>query len=78
MDRGSVGPGLGRTGVAHSDLDFSEFFRIGNRQVAANCRFGIWFSNRQLDSESETGANIGYVMLWLGCLGLALGKAGKG
>ena len=24
---------------------FNDFFRIGNRQLVASCRFGDWFSN---------------------------------
>ena len=40
-------------------------FRIGNRQLVAGCRFRLCFLNRQLnrqlESESATGAKIGYV-----------------
>ena len=64
---GRVGLGLGRIGVsnADSDLGFTDFFRIGNRQLVAGCRFGLGFLNRQLnrqlESESATGAKIGCV-----------------
>ena len=50
------------------NLVFTDFFRIGNRQLVSGCRFGLWFLNRQLnrqlESESATGAKIGYV--WVG------------
>ena len=52
---------------------FKDFFRIGNRQLVAGCRFGVYFLNRQLnwqlESESATGAKIGYVRVG-GRLGL--------
>ena len=40
---------------------FNDFFRIGNGQLVAGCRFRFLFFNRQLESESATGAKIGYV-----------------
>ena len=65
---GRVGLGLGSLGV--SNADFNDFFRIGNRQLVAGCRFSLWFLNRQLnrqlESESATGAKIGYVRIWTG------------
>ena len=55
------------------------FFRIGNRQLVAGCRFRLWFLNRQLnrqlESESATGAKIGYVRIWTGLARLAWGEA---
>ena len=44
---------------------YNDFFQIGNRQLVAGCLFGLFFSNRQfnwqLESESATGAKLGYV-----------------
>ena len=46
---------------------YNDFFRIGNRQLVAGCRFRLLFLNRQLnrqlESESATGAKLGYVRL---------------
>ena len=56
------------------------FFRIGNRQLVAGCRFRLWFLNRQLnrqlESESVTRAKIGNVSVGWGWVWLAWGKAG--
>ena len=41
------------------------FFRIGNRQIVASCRFGHMFLNQQLGCESAK-SRVGKGMVWLG------------
>ena len=56
-------------------LVFNEFFRIGNRQLVAACRFGLWF---WIDSESAKGAKnrLCKGRVGMGRVGLGRGRIG--
>ena len=51
------------------------FFRIGNRQLVASCRFELMLLNPQLGSESAQ-SRVGKGRVWLGRVGLGLDRAG--
>ena len=51
------------------------FFRIGNRQLVASCRFELMLLNPQLGSESAQ-SRVGKGMVWLGWVGLGIGRIG--
>ena len=38
---------------------FNDFFRIGNWQLVAYCRFELWFLNRQLEQKSVMLGRVG-------------------
>ena len=56
-------------------LDLSDFFRIGNRQLVASCRFELMLLNPQLGSESAK-SRVGNGRVCLGRVGLGLGRIG--